>query len=260
MQLAIYQGAGTLLDVAQNLELLAQTAAEAAQGGAEFLILPELFLTGYNIGDQIATVAESWQGRSLQLAAEIAREHHIAMLFGYIEAADGVFYNSAALIDADGQMLGNYRKIHLFGAEEQRLFTPGDRWLIQTIAGMKVGVLICYDIEFPEAVRSLALQGAELIAVPTAISPPYEFVPQFLVPSRAIENQVFVAYVNRVGVEGNLKYFGSSQVIAPNGEILIQADSEASLQWVKLDQIAIATARSSEFCYVKERRPDLYQV
>ncbi|HEY9643457.1 MAG TPA: nitrilase-related carbon-nitrogen hydrolase, partial [Coleofasciculaceae cyanobacterium] len=197
MQLAIYQGSGFAVDVPANLELLAKLSATVAAQGGDFLILPELFLTGYNIGDAVWQVAEPFEGKSLQCVAQIARDHHLHLLVGYAEQADNTVYNSAALIDAEGDRVANYRKIHLFGSEERRLFTPGKHWVIQTIAGFKVGILICFDVEFPEAVRALALQGAELIAAPTANGDAR--ISKVVVPARALENQLFIAYANRAG-------------------------------------------------------------
>ena len=257
MKLAIYQGAGTPSDVAANLALLAETAATAAKQQASLLIFPELFLTGYNIGDVAKELAEPCQGRSLQLAASIAREYELALLFGYVERDRETLYNAAALIDADGKLAANYRKAHLFGAEEQRLFTPGQQRVLHTIAGVQVGILICYDVEFPEAVRALALQGAELIAVPTALMFPYTQIPKVLIPTRALENQVFVAYANRIGVEGDLKYCGLSTIAAPDGTVLAQAEGEETLLIVDLNLAAIAETRSV-FSYLSDRRPELY--
>ena len=257
MKLAIYQGAGTPSDVVANLALLKRVVADAARQQASFVIFPELFLTGYNIGDAVKVLAEPADGRSLQLAASIAREYRLALLFGYVERDGEALYNAAALIDADGKLAANYRKAHLFGAEEQRLFSPGKQRVLQTIAGMRVGVLICYDVEFPEAVRALALQGAELIAVPTALMFPYTQIPSVLIPTRALENQVFVAYANRIGVEDNLKYCGLSTIAAPDGTVLAQAGAEETLLVAELERAAIAATRSV-FSYLDDRRPELY--
>ena len=257
MKLAIYQGAGTPLDVAANLALLEQTSETAAKQQANLLIFPELFLTGYNIGDAAKALAEPARGRSLQFAASIAREYRLALLFGYVERDGGTLYNAAALIDADGNLAASYRKAHLFGAEEQRLFTSGQQRVLHMIAGVRVGVLICYDVEFPEAVRALALEGAELIAVPTALMFPYTQIPKVLIPTRALENQVFVAYANRIGAEGDLKYCGLSTIAAPDGTILAQAEEAEALLVIEIDRAAIAETRSI-FSYLDDRRPDLY--
>ena len=257
MKLAIYQGAGTPSDVAANLALLKRVAADAASQQASLVIFPELFLTGYNIGDAVKTLAEPSDGRSLQLAADIARDSQLALLFGYVERDGETLYNAAALIDAEGKLAANYRKAHLFGAEEQRLFSSGQERVLHTIAGVRVGVLICYDVEFPEAVRALTLEGAELIAVPTALMFPYTQIPKVLIPTRALENQVFVAYANRIGVEGNLKYCGLSTIAAPDGTVLAQADEAEALMIVNIDRAAIAETRSI-FAYLDDRRPELY--
>ncbi|MBW4581888.1 MAG: carbon-nitrogen hydrolase family protein [Tildeniella nuda ZEHNDER 1965/U140] len=257
MKLAIYQGAGIPSDVSANLMLLEQTATTAAKQQANLLIFPELFLTGYNIGDAVKQLAEPCYGRSLQFAASIARECRLALLFGYAERDGETIYNAAALIDAEGNLAASYRKAHLFGAEEQRLFTPGQQRVLHTIAGVRVGVLICYDVEFPEAVRALALQGAELIAVPTALMFPYTQIPRVLIPTRALENQVFVAYANRIGVESSLKYCGFSTIAAPDGTVLAQAGAEETLLVAEIDRAAIAETRSV-FSYLNDRRSELY--
>jgi 5-aminopentanamidase len=256
MELAIYQGSGTLGDVAKNLELLAQTAATAKQQGADFLILPELFLTGYNLGNDMKQLAQSQDSAALQQAAAIAHTHQLALLFGYPEQDGDIFYNSAILIDQAGQVVANYRKTHLFGGEQQ-LFSPGSECVIHSIAGIRVGVLICFDAEFPEAVRNLALQGAELIAIPTANMFPYTLIPEMVIPTRALENQIYVAYVNRIGTEKDLTYCGLSSVVGPDGKNLVKAGLKETLLVTEIDQAAIASERIV-YCYLKERRPELY--
>jgi 5-aminopentanamidase len=257
MKLAIYQGAGTSGNIEKNLDLLNQIAQTCANQTVDFLILPELFLSGYNLGDRLHQLAISSTDAPLQRAAAIAREHNLALLFGYPEKDSDQFYNSAALIDETGQLVGNYRKTHLFGAEERRLFTPGTEWVMRAIAGIQVGILICFDVEFPEAVRTLALAGAELIAVPTANMFPYTQIPSLLVPVRALENQVYVAYVNRSGTEGNLTYCGLSCVVAPNGKDLARAGLEDELLFAEVEKGAIGQEREA-YCYLDERRFDLY--
>ncbi|HEY9639812.1 MAG TPA: nitrilase-related carbon-nitrogen hydrolase, partial [Coleofasciculaceae cyanobacterium] len=199
--------------------------------------------------------AEPFEGKSLQCVAQIAHDHQLHLLVGYAEKADNTVYNSAALIDAEGNRVANYRKIHLFGSEERRLFTPGKHWVIQTIAGFKVGILICFDVEFPEAVRALALQGAELIAAPTANGDAR--ISKLVVPARALENQLFIAYANRAGMEGDLEYCGLSTIADPEGRVLVQADDQEGLWMVQLDRHAISQARSQYF-YLHERRAELY--
>lgn len=263
MKLAIYQSVGIPGDKAANLTLLNQQAQIASAQGADFLVLPELFLTGYNIGEALWELAEPFDGISVAQASAIARQHRIALLFGYPELSiseDGktkTVYNACAFIDQTGTHLDSYRKIHLYGTEEKSWFTPGDRWSIHEIAGWRIGVLICFDVEFPETVRQLALAGADLIAIPTALALPYLQIPKIIGPARAIENQVFVAYANRCGQEGHLTYCGHSTVVAPDGQPLAIAGLEEELLIVTLDRTEITAARS-EYCYLLERRTDLY--
>jgi len=259
MKLGIFQSAGNFMDAQRNLDLIERVARSASQQDAHFLIFPELFLSGYNIGGDAARLAEPADGPSSERAAAIAAEHHIALLYGYTESGDGALYNSAMLIDAQGTRLANYRKTHLFGDEERRLFHPGDELVIASIAGIKVGILICYDIEFPELVRSIVLQGAELIAVPTALSAPYYEIPTTVVRARAYENQVFVAYVDRVGVERGLSFIGSSAVVGPDGHDLVRAgESEEILMVSTIDPAAYEESRRLN-TYTADRRPELYR-
>ncbi len=264
IKIALSQSASTPGDVSANLALLAEVAQNAANQSADFLILPELFLTGYNIGDQAWSLAEPVDGPSLNTAAKIAQACQLTILLGYSEVSDGQFYNSAALINAAGQLVANYRKIHLYGPEERRLFVPGDQWLLHPVAGVNVGVLICYDVEFPEAVRTLAQQGAELIAVPTALSTPSPEVPtalavaKTLIPARALENQVFVAYVNHAGAERDMTYCGLSCLASPDGSELARAGAEATLLIAEIDPQMIARERAV-YSYLNERRPELYR-
>lgn len=122
--------------------------------------------------------------------------------------------------------------------------------------GLRVGVLVCYDVEFPEAVRALALAGAQLVAVPTALMEPSAWIAETLVPARAAENQVFVAYCNRVGTERTLTYVGRSCVAGPAGEV-VAAGTEEQLLVADVDPAAIERARTRHD-YLRERRPELY--
>lgn len=168
MRVALYQCPPLPLDVAGNLQRLHQLALEAK--GADLLVLPEMFLTGYNIGvDAVSVLAEVYNGESAQQIARIAKATGIAILYGYPErTGDGQIYNAVQLIDANGERLCNYRKTHLFGDLDRSMFSAGtDDFPIVELNGWKLGFLICYDLEFPENTRRLALAGAELILAPT---------------------------------------------------------------------------------------------
>ena len=249
MKVAIAQAEGVPGDVAANLEKVGARAAEAAAAGAGLVVFPETFLGGYNVGEHPPQSSEPIRA--------IAAEHGIAVLCGYAERADGRLYNSAALAGPDGTLLLEHRKLHLFGDLDRRCFTQGEALQTVELGGLTVGVLICFDIEFPEAARALAARGAQLIAVPTALMAPHAWIPATLVPARAYENQVYVAYANRVGREGDLHYIGSSCLAGPDGRCLRAGTDEEELLVGEVDVDAIARARAG-FAYLDERRSDLY--
>ncbi len=257
MKIAIHQCEGNSARTEDNLNILRRSALSAAEQGAQLLIFSEMFLTGYNIGDKVLELAETKDGPSRQKAAMIAREANIALLYGYPERFETAVFNSAILIDRTGTMLANYRKTHLYGEEENRLFQPGDYFVVAEIEGVKVGLLICYDVEFPEAVRALALAGAELIAVPTALMQPYCRIAQHVVPVRAFENQIFIAYANRCGYEADLNYCGLSCIVGPDGKDLKRAGTSEELLVAELNIAHIRTSREVN-PYLRDLRSTLY--
>ncbi len=247
-----------IVSVYQGDDALDQAAERAA--GSDLLVLPELFLTGYNIGaDALRARAEPQDGPHAHHAAEIARRHRVALLYGYPERAiDGALYNSALLVGADGRTLANYRKTHLFGDMERAVFTPGaEPFVLADVAGVRTGILICYDVEFPEAVRGLALRGADLVAVPTALMQPYAFVADIMVRTRAFENQVFLMYANRCGEEPPLHYVGHSCIVGPDGTDLARAGAGSQMLSATLDFDAAAQSRALN-TYLQDRLPRHY--
>jgi 5-aminopentanamidase len=260
MRIAVYQGPAEPGSVARNLGLLEARARQAAGLGARLMICPEMFLSGYNIGaEQASHLAEPADGPALARVAGLAREHRIALLVGYPERGeDGAVYNAVRLIGRDGQSLAGYRKCHLFGALDRAMFRAGGSApAVVELDGIRVGLLICYDVEFPESVRLLALAGADLVAVPTALMDPFEAVARILVPARALENQVFLAYANRCGREGDLRYCGQSCVAGPDGADLARAGRGEQLLVADLDLARLSASRRDN-TYLADRRPELY--
>lgn len=262
MRLALLQTAGDPAnDPAANLDRLEAAAARAAAGGADLLLAPEMFLSGYNIGREAAlAVAEPTDGPAAQRAGAIARAHNIGLCYGYPELGEGgTLYNSCLLIGRDGSPLLNFRKTHLFAALDRAMFAPGEGSVaLAEVEGFKVGMLICYDVEFPEAVRALALAGADLVLVPTANMKPYDAVSHFVVPSRAFENELFVAYANRCGQEGELDYMGLSCVGDPNGGNLVLAGEGEEVVFADLLPERLKAARAIN-THVPDRRPEVYR-
>ncbi|MFH8632140.1 carbon-nitrogen hydrolase family protein [Streptomyces lydicus] len=258
MHTALLQSSGRPGDVAHNLRVLDAAARAAAANGAGLLAAPEMFLTGYAIGDDVPKLAEPADGESADAIAEIATRHGLAVAYGYPERDGETVYNSVQLISADGTRLANYRKTHLFGCFERDHFTPGDQPVVQAeLAGLRVGLMICYDVEFPENVRAHALAGTDLLLVPTAQMHPFQFVAESLVPVRAFENQMYVAYVNRTGPEGEFEFVGLSTLAGPDGVARARAGRGEELVSADVDPAFLAASRENN-PYLRDRRPGLY--
>jgi predicted amidohydrolase len=260
MRIAILQGPAEPGTKADALALLARTAEDVAARGARLLVASEMFLTGYAIGrEAVAELAEPVDGPSMVAAAEIARRNGLGLVYGYPErASDGAIYNAAILIGPEGDVRLNYRKIHLFGDLDRDMFAAGtEPGGIAEIDGVRIGLLICYDVEFPEAVRLRAMAGADLIAIPTALMQPWVFVPRQILPVRAFENQVYIAYANRTGAEASLVYTGESVIAGPDCRNLVHAGPGDEVLLADLDMEALARSRTL-YPYLADRRPAIY--
>ncbi|MEV0256727.1 carbon-nitrogen hydrolase family protein [Streptomyces sp. NPDC050732] len=258
MRTALLQSSGQLGSVAENLAVLDEAAGRAAAAGAGLLIAPELFLTGYAIGDDIARLAEPVDGESAKAVAEIAARHELGVAYGYPEREGDVVFNSVQLAGPDGVRLANYRKTHLFGGFERDAFTPGEQTVVQAeLGGIRIGLMICYDVEFPENVRAHAVAGTDLLVVPTAQMHPFQFVAESVVPVRAFENQMYVAYVNRVGAEGEFEFVGLSTLAGPDGVARARAGRGEELVLGDVDPEFLSASRATN-PYLRDRRPGLY--
>ncbi|WP_407863420.1 carbon-nitrogen hydrolase family protein [Phyllobacterium phragmitis] len=254
MKVALFQMQVTSGNIAANLGSIAEAARKAANNGASLLVAPELALTGYGAGDIIHTLAEPSDGAQLAKLEAIAAAHGIAIVSGFAERDGAVIYNSAAYVDGKGER-AIYRKSHLFGDYERALFKPAPpaTCLFQH-GGLKIGLLICYDVEFPENVRRLALVGVDLVIVPTALpaGPSGTFIAHKMIQVRAFENQLFVAYVNHAGKDENFTFAGLSRLAAPDGSLLVEVgDAEEQLRFADIDLAARETAMA-EYSYLRD--------
>ncbi|WP_404382002.1 nitrilase-related carbon-nitrogen hydrolase [Caenispirillum salinarum] len=259
MRIALFQTQGSPGDVEANITAAEEAAARAKAGGADLLILPEMFLSGYAIGELAFELAESADGDSARRMAEAARRHAIAILYGHGEHGEGGHcYDAATLVDARGRHRTTYRKAHLFGDDERTVYSPGnDLGHPHGLNGLRVGVLVSYDAEFPEAVRALAAHGADLICVPAALPESRRKVAELLVPARAAENGCFVAYANRCWREHETAYAGLSTVAAPDGSVLARAGRDEDMLFANIDVPAYHRTRDAS-PYLDDRRPELY--
>ena len=260
MRIAIYQCEPRPAQVGRNLERLGCIAKHASTEGVDLLVCPEMYLTGYNIGiDAVHELAESSDGTSAHAVAEMTGENSVANIYGYPErGAEDVIFNSAQLFSVTGTRLANYRKTHLFGELDSSMFCASDAdSAVVELGGWRVGMLICYDVEFPENTRKLALRGTDLIVAPTANMVHFDVVATTIVPARAYENQVYVAYANYCGYENGLEYCGLSCVAAPDGCDAARAGRNEELIICELDH-GLLTASRRTATYLADRRPQLY--
>lgn len=253
LRIAGLQTPGTPGDVEANLAELDDAARDAAGAGAGLLISPEMFITGYDIGDRVR------QPVPVERITAIARTHRIALLTGMPAPGEEGIANSAMFIRPDGTLARRYDKTHLFSGLDKERFVAGDGLggLVE-YDGVKIGILICYDVEFPEAVRRLVVEGADLIAVPTANMRPFEFICRTIIPARAWENQVYIAYINHSGVEGRTVYAGESSIVGPDGGRLAATGDGRDLLIADIDTAVVARSRKDN-PYLIDRRPELYR-
>ncbi|ASY64030.1 5-aminopentanamidase [Sinorhizobium sojae CCBAU 05684] len=241
-------------DIAANLARIEGAAVEAAAKGATLLVTPELGITGYGAGALIAELAQPADGPIVHQLQRISRSAGIAIIAGFAERDGAAVYNSAVCVDGDVEPTV-YRKSHLYGDYERTLFTPAEpsTQLFEHEA-VTCGMLICYDVEFPENVRRLALAGAEAVLVPTALPAGWSgtFITDHMIRTRAFENQAFVAYVNHCGADAMFSFAGLSCIASPDGQILTKANSvDECLIYSEIDPQAFAISRA-ENTYLRD--------
>ncbi|MEZ5776374.1 MAG: nitrilase-related carbon-nitrogen hydrolase, partial [Hyphomicrobiaceae bacterium] len=241
MRIAIYQGDGAGLTGEGRLERLKGAAGEAR---ADLLVTPELFMSGYAVGDAIPRLAEPADGPMAAAVARIARASGTAIVYGFPERAGGVIYNTAQAIGADGRVLARHRKLAIPPGRERAHFTSGGGLTQFDLAGLRLGLVICYDIEFPETVRAHARAGAHAVIAPTALGAEWDVVAERLVPARAFENGVFVAYANHAGREGDMHYLGGSVIAGPDGRDRARAGAGGCVIAAVMDRESVARAQA----------------
>lgn len=273
MLLALLQANASVLDVDANLRTIEDAANRASNAGAGLLLTPELFPVGYAPLRLHAELDPATLPAIRERLAAIARTRGIGLVYSlpalalkperHDDAAqpphaDDAWHITATLLDAGGNEVLNYAKVHLFGPEEHKAFVGAEEPpAVVDFNGIRTSMLICYDVEFPEAVRAAATRGAELLLVPTALSAGFDNVPQVLIRARALESQLNVAYANHSGHEDVYNFLGGSVVAGPDGSLLAAAGEGAALLFAEVGTDPVKAARD-EVPYLRERRPELY--
>ncbi|QEL13420.1 carbon-nitrogen hydrolase family protein [Limnoglobus roseus] len=248
-------------DVAGNGWAIVRQVRAAADRGCDVVALPEMSDTGYHM-PTIVKVAAGWDGGVYAEVAGVAAERKITVVVGLSERVGDDIYNTVAVIGTDGQLVAKYRKTHLITAEpvcEQNYIRPGDALTLCTVGEFRVGLMTCYDIRFPELARRLSLAGAELLIVPAAFPLVRIRHWETILACRAIENQVYVAAVNRVGDDHGLTFGGMSCLLDPYGTILSSAaETEEALLVGEVSRDRLTEVRDRMKVY-QDRREELYR-
>lgn len=253
----------------ENLEKAAYWVSTAAQNGAEIVVLPEMFVCPYEL-QYFPLVAESFpQGEALTLLAQLAKKHRLYLVGGSLpELSNGRFYNSSFIFDPQGELVARHRKIHLFDVELERLefkessvFSPGTSPTLFETPWGKIGVMICYDVRFPELSRHYALNGARMIVVPAAfnhVTGPLHWTLTFR--ARALDNQVFtVGASSAPNPESHYRAYGHSIIVNPWGQVMREMGDEEGFMVENLDLGEVERVRKA-LPLLRHRREDVYAI
>lgn len=267
MRIAGVQMDSQLADVPGNLDRMIEKLRETRAEGADFTIFPECALTGYCFSsiEEARPYAQTIPGPSVERMTEACAELGGHVVYGLLESDGSRVFNAVALVGPNG-LVGSYRKTHLpfLGVD---MFTDyGDRpFAVYEVDGVRVGMCICYDGGFPEPARCLTLLGADLIVLPTNWPPGAESAAEYAINTRAMENTIYYAAVNRIGVERGVPFIGRSRICDPLGKTLAVADhTDPAILYADIDPARsrnkhlIRKAGVNEVNRIADRRPELY--
>jgi predicted amidohydrolase len=251
-------------DKAANLEHAEHLLSELA-ARVEVACLPEMFDLGYDLaglGPALFELAEPVPGPTSQRLAGLARKLGLAIVAGVTERdpeVEGLLYDTTVLLDGKGELIGRYRKSHLHPSEHG-FFRPGNELPVFTLAGLRLGVAICFEHAFPQIFTTLARRGAELVINPSAVPVGFAHLQDLRTRARAQDNQIFVAAVNHVGQEGAVTYCGRSQVADPRGEVVALAPDAAEAAVVAELRLELIRQQRKQEPVFRALRPELYEI
>jgi len=244
----------------ENLSKARDMAARAAVNGSDVIVLPELWSTGYDLENAAAHSAPTDRGIFAEMSA-LARKHKIHVTGSCLSLLEsGQFGNTAVFFNPDGEMLGEYTKIHLFRLmDEHKYLSAGENLTVVETSWGRSGLAICYDLRFPELFRAYALSGVKIVFIPAEWPHPRLSHWQTLLRARAIENQMYVVGCNRAGMSKDIHFCGHSCIIDPWGEIVAEADEDEELLTaeIEIDKVDEVRAKIPVFA---DRRPDIYNL
>ena len=211
----------------------------------DLIVCPELFLSGYGSFEKIKEYCEASTGEHSKQISVLAKKYSTAIVYGYPEIDNNNLFNSAQYFDNQGLSVANHRKKMLPPtADESKIFNPGSKNSIITINGIKAAIVICYELEFPELIRELALDGVELIIAPTGQSSHWPAAARYICRSRAFENGIFVIYADSTGMLNGISFMGESKIIGPDGLDINNANEDEKVIAGEIDTNEISLVRN----------------
>lgn len=244
MKVVVVQMSIAEAEIGTNLDKMLY-AIENTASGADLVVFPETTLCGFPSQEEATRVAMTLESRTIASIREAARRKGVAVAFGYAEACEGPLYNAALILDKYGEVALQYRKTHLWPHQDRPVFSAGDRYGTCLLGGVRVGLLICYDIEFPETARALAQINADAIVVLDGNMIPYGPVHRRAIVARAMENQCFAILANRTGAGRGLEFPGESVVVDPFGEVVAELGIQEECLTATLDLTLLEKSRHS---------------
>jgi predicted amidohydrolase len=243
-------------DVERNLATVERHSVSLAKQGVRLVLLPEMWSTGFP-NEHLKRLADTTP-KILKHLSKMSKDLGFTIIGSLVEKAAKGVYNTAYLLDRDGSVKDVYRKVHLFSpTDEHRYFKPGRKAVVSKTSLGPIGLMICYDLRFPELCRSLVLRGAKVVVVMAEWPAERQAHWETLLKARAIENQVFVLGANRCGKDPDLAYAGHSRIISPTGEVLARAGKRPSVISADIDFSVLDRTRKQIPC-LKERMPEAY--
>jgi predicted amidohydrolase len=268
MRVGLVQCAPVLGDVAGNLARCVSYLSEAHHSGCDLVVFPECALSGYMFTSAVDAreAAVAADGDEVARLREECRRLNLHCVLGVLVSEDQRLWNTAVLLGPDG-LIGRYDKAHVPPLGVDNFVVPGRRpfEVFSTPVG-RLGLQICYDWRFPEVTRSLALAGADVVVMPTCSPAASSELADYLPRARAVENAVFFVMANRIGLDGSTEFVGRSQVVDPDGHVLVDARDREGLILADVD-VEQARAKNREqgqglyeLAIMSDRRPDLYRL
>lgn len=259
MRIALVQMNITHGQPKENYERVEKLIEKALKKDPDTIILPEMWNTSYALKD-LAQIADREGKPHVGKIKELAKKYEVNIIAGSIaDKRNDKIYNTSYILDRKGQEIAQYNKIHLFGLmNENRYLSAGNKRITFELDGIKCGLIICYDVRFPELARSLALERVKILFIPAQWPHPRLHPWRTLIQARAIENQFFVVAVNRVGQEGKAKFFGHSMVVDPQGKILQEGSEEEEIIFTDIDLGEVDKVRAYMTCF-QDRMPEAYR-